>query len=102
MEILAKQASIKAPEDICTGDGWLDLIAKGEPPSRLRINSAHFAPGARTVWHNHSLAQTFYVTEGLGLAQARGGKIINLVPGDVVYTPPDVWHWHGAAPDHFM
>ena len=22
--------------------------------------------------------------------------------GDVIYTPPDEWHWHGAAPDHFM
>ena len=23
-------------------------------------------------------------------------------PGDVVRTPADEWHWHGAAPDHFM
>jgi quercetin dioxygenase-like cupin family protein len=22
--------------------------------------------------------------------------------GDTVYTPPGVWHWHGAAPDSFM
>ncbi len=22
--------------------------------------------------------------------------------GDVVYTPANEWHWHGAAPDHFM
>jgi predicted MFS family arabinose efflux permease len=22
--------------------------------------------------------------------------------GDVIYTPADGWHWHGAAPDHFM
>jgi len=20
----------------------------------------------------------------------------------VIYTPPGQWHWHGAAPDHFM
>ena len=19
-----------------------------------------------------------------------------------IYTPPGEWHWHGAAPDHFM
>jgi quercetin dioxygenase-like cupin family protein len=23
-------------------------------------------------------------------------------PGDTVYAPPGVWHWHGALPDHFM
>ena len=23
-------------------------------------------------------------------------------PGDAIYTPPGEWHWHGAAPDHFM
>jgi quercetin dioxygenase-like cupin family protein len=25
-----------------------------------------------------------------------------LRPGDVVFTPGGEWHWHGAAPDHFM
>ena len=20
----------------------------------------------------------------------------------MIYTPPGEWHWHGAAPDHFM
>jgi quercetin dioxygenase-like cupin family protein len=23
-------------------------------------------------------------------------------PGDTVYTPPGIWHWHGAMPDSFM
>jgi quercetin dioxygenase-like cupin family protein len=22
--------------------------------------------------------------------------------GDVIYTPPGEWHWHGTAPHHFM
>ena len=22
--------------------------------------------------------------------------------GGVIYTPADEWHWHGAAPDHFI
>jgi quercetin dioxygenase-like cupin family protein len=22
--------------------------------------------------------------------------------GDIIWTPPGEWHWHGAAPDHFM
>jgi len=31
---------------------------------------------------------------------SRGGQIIEIRPGDVIYTPPG--EWHGAAPDHFM
>jgi hypothetical protein len=23
-------------------------------------------------------------------------------PGDIVFTPSDEWHWHGAAPGNFM
>ena len=23
-------------------------------------------------------------------------------PVTFITTPPDEWHWHGAAPDHFM
>jgi len=102
MEILAKQATTKGPTDRFTGDVWFDVIAKGEPPSRLRVNAVHFTPGARTAWHSHAVGQTLYVTEGRGLAQSRGGTIIDLLPGDSIYTPPDEWHWHGAGPGHFM
>ena len=34
--------------------------------------------------------------------QSRGSDIVKIRAGDVIYTPPDEWHWHGAAPDHFM
>ena len=37
-----------------------------------------------------------------GLVQARGGAIEEIRAGDIVSTPPGQWHWHGAAPDHFM
>jgi hypothetical protein len=37
-----------------------------------------------------------------GLIQSRGGQVIEIRPGDTIYTPPGKWHWHGAAPDHFM
>jgi quercetin dioxygenase-like cupin family protein len=43
-----------------------------------------------------------YVTEGRGLVQSRDGDIVEIRAGDVIYTPADEWHWHGAAPDHFM
>jgi quercetin dioxygenase-like cupin family protein len=34
--------------------------------------------------------------------QSRGEPIIRIRPGDVVHISGDEWHWHGAAPDHFM
>lgn len=30
------------------------------------------------------------------------GALLSIRAGDIVYTPPDEWHWHGAAADHFM
>lgn len=102
MQINPKQASIKGPEQFFTGDVWIDSIANGQEPSRIRVNAVRFTPGARTAWHSHALGQTLYVTDGKGLAQSRGAAITEIRPGDVVYTAPDEWHWHGATPEHFM
>ena len=102
MEILKKAPSAKGPAEWFTGDVWFDVIAKGEEPSRLRVNSVHFTPSARTAWHRHAVGQTLHVTEGVGLVQARNGQVIEIRPGDTIYTLPGEWHWHGATPDHFM
>jgi quercetin dioxygenase-like cupin family protein len=102
MELLPKKPSAKGPSDWFTGDVWIDGIAQGEEPSRVRVNAVRFTPGARTAWHSHALGQTLYVTDGAGLVQSRDGDIVSIRPGDVVRTPGDEWHWHGAAPDHFM
>jgi quercetin dioxygenase-like cupin family protein len=102
VEILPRPPSAKGPSERFTGDVWIDAIARGEEPSRLRVNAVRFNPGARTAWHSHALGQTLYVTEGEGLAQSRGDSIRTIRSGDIVFTRPDEWHWHGAGPDHFM
>jgi quercetin dioxygenase-like cupin family protein len=102
MEILTKQPSVKGPAQMFTGDVWFDVIAQGSEPSRMRVNIVRFAPGARTAWHCHAVGQTLHVTEGIGLVQSRGGEVTEIRPGQTIYTPPGEWHWHGAAPDHFM
>jgi quercetin dioxygenase-like cupin family protein len=68
----------------------------------VRVSAVRFTPAARTAWHSHAVGQTLYVTEGKGLVQARDGAVVEIRPGDIVYTSADEWHWHGAAPDHFM
>ena len=102
MHIRPPQPTVKAPAETFTGDAWYDVVARGEPPSRVRVNVVRFAPGARNAWHAHAVGQTVHVTEGVGRIQARGGDVIEIHAGDTVHTPPGEWHWHGAAPDRFM
>ena len=102
MEIQRKQPTIQGPADWFTGDVYIDSIARGEEPSRIRILSVHFTPGARTAWHSHAVGQTLIVTEGQGRVQSRGEASAEIRTGDIVRTPPGEWHWHGAGPDHFM
>jgi quercetin dioxygenase-like cupin family protein len=90
------------PADWFTGAVYLDQVAAPEGSSRVSASNVHFAPGARTAWHTHPNGQTIYVTEGIGLAQHRGGQVEVIRPGDRVFFEPGEEHWHGAAPNRFM
>ncbi|MGM1065111.1 hypothetical protein [Saccharothrix sp. Mg75] len=81
MEILPRQPSTKGPAEMFTGDVWFDVLAKGEQPSRMRVNNVRFAPGARTARHRHAVGRTLHVTEGVGLVQSRGGEVVEIRPG---------------------
>jgi quercetin dioxygenase-like cupin family protein len=102
VEIVKKQPTVKGTPDRFIGDVWIDRLNNGDPPARMRVNVVRFAPGARNAWHAHAVGQTLHVTEGVGRVQASGGQIQEIRAGDTIYTPPGEWHWHGAAPDHFM
>ena len=45
------------------------------------------------------MGQTLLVTFGVGLTEEWGGPVQVIRQGDVVLCPPNVKHWHGAAPD---
>jgi quercetin dioxygenase-like cupin family protein len=92
----------QGPTDRFTGVVHPTIILSGEEPSRVRVGSVHFAPGARTAWHSHALGQYLHVVEGTAYVQERGGEKTVLKPGDTIYTAPGVEHWHGASPDSFM
>jgi quercetin dioxygenase-like cupin family protein len=102
MQVLLKQPTTKGSADRFTGDVWIDILAAGDGPSPMRVNVVRFAPGARNAWHAHALGQTLHVTDGIGRIQSRGGNVTEIRAGDTIHTPPGEWHWHGAAPDHFM
>jgi quercetin dioxygenase-like cupin family protein len=102
VEVHSKEPTVKGPDQRFTGDVWIDGIVRGEEPSRVRVSAVRFMPSARTAWHSHAVGQTLYVTEGRGLVQSRGGERVEIRAGDIIRTPADEWHWHGAAPGHFM
>lgn len=102
MQIQPKPPTAKGGADRFIGDVWLDVVVLGEAPSRMRVSVVRFAPGARNAWHAHAVGQTLHVTDGIGRIQSRGGEVAKIRAGDTIHTPPREWHWHGAAPDHFM
>jgi quercetin dioxygenase-like cupin family protein len=92
----------QGPADRFTGAVHPTIILTGEKPSRIRMVSVHFAPGAHTAWHSHAVGQYLHVVEGTAFVQERGGDKVILKPGDTIYTGPGIEHWHGASPDSFM
>src|SRR2546430_2588707 len=102
MEVQSRKSTSKGPAEWFTGEVWLDPIAQGQGPSPMGGAAVHFTPGARNAWHRPGIGQTLYVTEGEGRVQSRGEPIVTVRPGDIIQTPGNEWHWHGAAPDRLM
>jgi quercetin dioxygenase-like cupin family protein len=96
------QPSSKGPADWFTGLVRIDPLFEAPEPARVRGASVTFEPGARTAWHTHPLGQTLIVTSGLGWTQCWGGPKEEIRPGDVIWCPPGVKHWHGATPTTAM
>ncbi len=90
------------PAEWFTGHVLIDTIRNPDEQSDIGCAHVRFSPGARTAWHSHPRGQTLYVTDGIGLVSYRGGEVVEIHPGDVVYIEPNEEHWHGATADRFM
>lgn len=97
-----ERASFDGSADNFTGRVHVDMLLEAHAPARASGGSVRFQPGARTAWHTHPLGQTLVVTSGVGRVQFWGGAVRDMRPGDVVWIPPGVKHWHGAAPTTSM
>lgn len=94
---VGSQASVRGPAEWFTGSVRIDPLFDRTDPARVSGASVTFEPGARTAWHTHPLGQTLIVISGCGWAQREGGPVEEIRPGDVVWFPPGVRHWHGAT-----
>jgi len=92
----------KVTNDHFIGTAWLEMLVPDDRTFNCPIGNVTFEPGARNNWHKHPGGQILLVTSGKGYCQEEGGKVRVLHPGDVVKVPPDVKHWHGAAPDSWF
>ena len=96
------RGTIRGPEQAYTGAAIANVLFSATAESALTAVEVTFEPGAHTAWHNHPAGQYLVVTSGVGWVQQRGGKKREIRPGDVVWTPPGVAHWHGATPTQAM
>jgi quercetin dioxygenase-like cupin family protein len=85
-----------------TGSAQVTSRFRATDGSRISGAVVHFTAGARTAWHTHPHGQTLVITEGCGWVQQEGGEKQVIRPGEIVWTPPGVKHWHGAASDRAM
>ena len=90
------------PADWFTGTVTVEPLFNAPEPARAAGARVTFQPGARTAWHTHPLGQTLIVTAGTGWVQQEGGPVEEIRPGDVVWFPPGVRHWHGATATEAM
>ncbi len=91
-----------APTDNFSGAASVEMLHLPRSPARTSVGTVAFAAGVRTAWHTHPLGQTLVVTAGAGQVQRWGGPVVEMRVGDVVHIPPQVKHWHGAAPGSTM
>lgn len=91
-------ASVSGPAENFTGRVRVDPLTAANESINTSTAYVTFEPGARSDWHTHPAGQYLVVTAGAGLTQEWGKPVQELRAGDVLWCPPGVRHWHGAAP----
>lgn len=97
---------IGAPNDayakFFVGQSYLAPVSTEQVP----IYNVTFEPGCRNNWHIHHAknhgGQMLICVGGRGYYQEWGKEAVMMTPGTVVNIPPEVKHWHGAAPDSWF
>lgn len=92
----------KAFAQYFVGQSYLNMLSTAQ----VGIANVTFESGCRNNWHIHHAdnggGQILICTAGRGYYQEWGKEKIEMTPGMVVNIPPEVKHWHGAAPDSWF
>lgn len=98
----AGSSATPGPEQYFTGKVEIAGLYQTDAPARVGGATVSFSAGARTAWHTHPLGQTLFIVSGRGWVQKEGEAVQQVDPGDVVWIPPNVRHWHGASSTEAM
>ena len=85
------------PSDTFTGEVSVKALYGPNDTRNTGAGQVTFSPCARSAWHTHPAGQALIVTAGTGWVQEWGQPKQEIRPGDVIWTPPGVKHWHGAT-----
>jgi quercetin dioxygenase-like cupin family protein len=96
------KAPYKGPADYFTGDVTVAPVFPPNGTSNITGAYVAFAPKARTFWHIHPAGQHLVVISGKAWTKAVDGRKEEASPGDAIWCPANVKHWHGASPDGEM
>lgn len=92
-----EQASLAGPDDYFSGRVRIDPLSVANNDINASTAYVTFEPGARSAWHTHPKGQYLVVTSGVGMIQEWGQPRQTIRPGDVIWCPPGIKHWHGAS-----
>ncbi len=86
------------------GNSYLNPLT--DPKQTVFMANVTFEPKCRNNWHIHNAeqggGQILLCTDGQGWYQEWDKPAQALKPGDVVYIPAGIKHWHGAKKDSWF
>ena len=86
------------------GNSYLKPLTN--PKETIFMANVTFEPKCRNNWHIHKAeqggGQILLCTDGCGWYQEWNKTAQKLCPGDVVFIPANVKHWHGATADSWF
>ena len=87
LQAIAQEKGITKPKTVLTE------IVEGMPKSdkqEVRVLTASFKPGDKTVFHTHRFPVTVYILEGAFTLELEGRKPITVEAGEAFVEPPGV------------
>mgnify|MGYP001050085000 CR=1 FL=1 len=104
LNIFGKGQPNEAFAQYFSGQSFLNILVKTD--DSIGFANVTFEPGCRNNWHVHRAdkggGQVLLCIAGEGWYQEEGKPAQNLKPGDIVVTPANVKHWHGAKKDSWF
>jgi quercetin dioxygenase-like cupin family protein len=92
LAVLSSQASAQS-SGIAKPDMVLQQVIEGLPKDdkqTIRVMTASFKPGDRTVHHTHRFPVTVYVLEGAFTLELEGRPPLTVKAGEAMVEPPNV------------